>query len=413
MKIALLSEKYTPDVGGLAISTERFARLLSSAGHAHAVRVFAPTSNLSPSEKRILANDQVNVTRFGAHKRVDDTLVNWFELIVEEHHRNPFDVLHAYFLTQAGFIAAYAGKYLDVPSVVSIRGNDIERAVFDPAKFSHVMYALQNATAVTTNARELLVRAKAFFDREIVLIANGIDSDHFKPMEKNFSLAESLGVPSSPWTKAHGDAYEAPMGLKDAEASFVSQPDGLSSGVPVIGFAGELREKKGLKTLLNAYAQINNKHPTALLIAGQVRAGEDQQIVDDFQISNPDSHLIITGQVSPNDLPSYYALMDVLVHPSLRDGMPNALLEAMACGKPVIATPVGGMLDVVKDGENGILVPVNDTDALANAIHELLKHAELRNRLGNSARQTVMAGFSPQTELDANLDVYRRLGLNP
>ena len=354
------------------------------------------------------------MTRFGAHKRVDDTLVDWFELIVEEHHRNPFDVLHAFFLTQAGFIAVYAGKYLDVPSVVSIRGNDIERAVFDPAKFSHVIYTLQNATAVTTNARELLVRAKAFFDREIVLIANGIDSDHFKPMEKNFALAESLGVLSPPpRTKVQGYANEAPLGLKDASASFVYQPDGLSSSVPVIGFAGELREKKGLKTLLTAYAQINKKFPATLFIVGVVRAGEDQQILSEFRISNPDSHLIITGQVSPNDLPLYYALMDVFIHPSLRDGMPNALLEAMACGKPVIATPVGGMLDVVKDRENGIFVRVNDSGALANAIHEVFENAELRNRLGNAARQTVMAGFSPQRELDANLDVYRKLGLNP
>ncbi|MDQ3004001.1 MAG: glycosyltransferase family 4 protein, partial [Chloroflexota bacterium] len=73
MKIALLSEKYTPDIGGLAISTERFARLLSSAGHE--TRVFAPTLNLPPSEQRTLTHSGVNVTRFGAHKRVDDTLV--------------------------------------------------------------------------------------------------------------------------------------------------------------------------------------------------------------------------------------------------------------------------------------------------------------------------------------------------
>jgi hypothetical protein len=67
--------------------------LLSSAGHE--VRVFAPTSNLPASEKRTLRTNKVSVTRFGAHKRVDDTLVDWFELLVEEHKREPFDVLHA------------------------------------------------------------------------------------------------------------------------------------------------------------------------------------------------------------------------------------------------------------------------------------------------------------------------------
>src|SRR5215217_4030520 len=171
MNIALLSEKYTPDIGGLAISTERFARLMSSAGHQ--VRVFCPSLNLPPSEQRTLTHNRVSVTRFGAPKRVDDTLVDWFELLGEEHKRQPFDVLHAYFLTQAGFVATYSGKYLNLPSVVSVRGNDIERAPFDPSKFSHVIYALENANAVTTNASPLIRKAKAFVDREIDLIPNG------------------------------------------------------------------------------------------------------------------------------------------------------------------------------------------------------------------------------------------------
>ena len=71
------------------------------------------------------------------------------------------------------------------------------------------------------------------------------------------------------------------------------------------------------------------------------------------------------------------------------------------------------MLDVVKDGENGIFVPVNDADALAKAIGEVLNNGELRHRLGKAARQTIIDYFPLQKELDANLDVYRRLGLNP
>jgi glycosyltransferase involved in cell wall biosynthesis len=385
MKIALLSEKYTPDIGGLAISTERFARLLSSAGYE--TRVFAPTLNLLPSEKRTLTHSGVSVTRFGAHKRVDDTLVDWFELVVDEHKREPFNVLHAYFLTQAGFVATYAGKYLNIPSVVSMRGNDIDRAAFDPSKFSQVMYTLQNADAITTNANELARKAKAFVeDREVIVIPNGVDSEHFKPLEKNEELIKVLGLNHA--------------------------PGGLSS-LPIAGFVGELREKKGLKTLLNAYAQTNKHLQASLLIVGVVRAGEDKKTLDEFVQANPNAKIVTTGYVSPHDLPAYYSLIDVLLYPSLHDGMPNALLEAMACGKPVIATPVGGILDVIKDGENGILIPVNDGDALANAIHEVLSNAELSNRLGKNARQTIINAFSLQRELDGNLDVYRKLGLNP
>jgi len=393
MKIAFLTEKYTPDIGGLAISTERLARLLTSAGHN--VRLFAPTSSLPPSEKRTLPSSGVSVTRFGAHKRVDDTLVDWFELIVEEHKREPFDVFHAYFLTQAGFVATYAGKYLNVPSVVSIRGNDIERAAFDPSRFSHVMYTLQNADAVTTNASELVKKAKPFVDREIILIPNGVDTEHFKPMERNVMLAEASGL----------HTLESGSLLSDVGQQAVQHRS------RVIGFVGELRAKKGLTTLLRAYAQINKKQSVALLIVGEVRAGNDKEAFDEFRSSNPDSQIIATGYVSHNDLPTYYSLIDIFVHPSLRDGMPNAVLEAMACEKAVIATAVGGTKDILDDGKNGVIVNVNDVDMLAEKILELLDDPEKRKSLGKNARELIVNRFTLEKELIANLDVYRTLGL--
>ena len=385
MKIALLSEKYTPDIGGLAISAARFARLLSSVEHQ--IRVFAPTLNLPASEKRTLPSSGISVTRFGAHKRIDDTLVDWFELIIEEHKHEPFDVLHAYFLTQAGFVAACAGNYLNVPSVVSIRGNDIERAIFDPLRSAHILYALQHAKVVTTNANELAKKAKALIlNLEVTVIPNGIDTEHFRPITRNKALAESLGLIEEGNTE---------------ETSWV------------IGFAGELREKKGLHPLLAAYVQVNKKTPATLLIVGDIRTGEDQQNFQAFKLANPEARIIVTGFVSPNDLPSYYSLMDVFVHPSLRDGLPNALLEAMACEKAVIGTSVGGILDAVSDCENGRLVPAKDSAQLASAINELLSDNEQRKKLGMAARQTIINSFSPHQELQGNLDVYRSLGLNP
>ena len=317
------------------------------------------------------------MNRFGVHKRVDDTLVDWFELIVEEHQREPFDLIHAYFLPMAGFVATYAGKYLGIPSVVSIRGNDIERAAFDPSKFSHVMYTLQNADAMTTNASVLAKKAKAFVDREIHVIPNGIDVERFKPMERNEALAEALGV------------------------------EGQRS--KVIGFVGELREKKGLATLLSGYAQISEKMPAFLLIVGEVREGEDKRLFEEFQITNPKSPITVTGHVPHNDLPAYYSLIDVFAHPSLRDGMPNAVLEAMACGRAVIATPVGGVVDVIEDGKNGVFINVNDADDLAKKFRRLLGDSERRTQLGKNARESIADRFTSMQELQANLDVYRKV----
>ncbi|HNO94378.1 MAG TPA: glycosyltransferase [Anaerolineales bacterium] len=382
MKIALLSEKYTPDLGGLAISTGRLGEMLAAAGHD--IRLFAPTSNLSPTIKQTQRSSGVNVTRFGAHKRVDNTLVDWFELIVEEHKREPFDLIHAYFLPMAGFVGTYAGKYLSIPSVVSIRGNDIERAAFDPSKFSHMMYALQNASAVTTNASILAKKAKAFFDREVHIIPNGIDTERFKPMEKNSVLAEALGLVDE---------------KKKEERKFV------------IGFVGELREKKGLATLLSGYTQITKTMPASLLIVGEVREGEDKKYFEEFKSNNPQLSITVTGHVPHKDLPAYYSLMDVFVHPSLRDGMPNAVLEAMACGVPVIATPVGGALDVLEDGVNGFFVDVNDATQLTEKIAKTLKPLKELESVRRSARETVLHHCTFEEELQANLKIYANLGV--
>lgn len=383
MKIALLSEKYTPDVGGLAISAERLARLLASRGHS--VHVFAPTLGLSGSERRTLNMEGIRLTRFGAHKRVDDTLQAWFELVVEEHRREGFDVLHAYFLVQAGFVAAYAGRYLQMPSIVSARGNDLERAIFDPSRAAHILYALKNASAVTANANELAKKAGALVPGlQVAVIPNGVDTERFQPALRNNALAESLNLIN------HGRAGEASR---------------------VIGFAGELREKKGLQPLLRAYAQVIQHLPAALLIVGEVRAGQDSRALEEFRQLHPECHIIVTGIVPAGDMPAYYSVMDVFVQPSLRDGLPNALLEAMACGNAVVGAAAGGIPDAITDGVDGRLVSTNQSEELAEIIQELLEGKEQRLRLGMAACQTIRSRFTLQQELDGNLAVYRLLGL--
>jgi glycosyltransferase involved in cell wall biosynthesis len=83
----------------------------------------------------------------------------------------------------------------------------------------------------------------------------------------------------------------------------------------------------------------------------------------------------------------------------------------MACEKPVIATPVGGVLDVIHDCENGRIAPVNDVNSLTRIIQEVLSDKSLQKHLGKSARLTVQSKFTLQEELNGNLEVYRTLGL--
>jgi glycosyltransferase involved in cell wall biosynthesis len=163
--------------------------------------------------------------------------------------------------------------------------------------------------------------------------------------------------------------------------------------------------------LLRAYAQIVDSHPAALLIVGGICRGEDRKIFDELKSSIPHAKIVVTGYVSNHDLPSYYLLMDVIVHPSLRDGLPNVLLEAMACGKPVIATPVGGVIDVLDDCRNGRIVPIADVHSLSTVIQEVLSDKIMQAYLGSAARRIIRDRYTFQNELDGNLIVYRKLGI--
>jgi glycosyltransferase involved in cell wall biosynthesis len=117
-----------------------------------------------------------------------------------------------------------------------------------------------------------------------------------------------------------------------------------------------------LRPLLSAYTQVNDKIQATLLIVRDVRAGDNRQIFEEFKQLHPDMQTMVTGYVSPDDLAAYYSFRDVFVQPSLRDGLANALLEAMACEKVVIGPCARGIPDAVSDCENGRLVSTNDAD---------------------------------------------------
>ncbi len=369
MHIALLTDKFPPDAGGLAVSAARLARLLAGAGHR--VRVFAPGTHPAGP-----VSDGIIIHRIAPRKRTDDTLADWFDAVVAAHGAQPFDVLHAYFVATAGYVAAFAGRYLGVPSVVSARGNDVDRAAFDPARSAHLLYALNHAGAVTTNAGDLARKAEALAPGlKVARIPNGVDTERFAPAPPDGTLIRALGL----------------------------------DGVPVIGFVGEARAKKGLAHLLLAFRAVAARRPAALLLVGGVRDGDDRDLLKIFQKQNPSLAVRVVPYMPADALPAHYNLIDVLTLPSLHDGLPNALLEGMACGRAVVAANVGGIPDAVADGENGRLVPPGDVDALAAVLDALLDSSAERTRLGAAARETVMQRYTPTRELEANLRLYDRL----
>ena len=113
-----------------------------------------------------------------------------------------------------------------------------------------------------------------------------------------------------------------------------------------------------------------------------------------------------------DDMPQVLASASVVVLPSYREGLPKVLLEAAACGRPIVATDVPGCREIVRDGINGRLVPPKNPEALAEAITMLLLDPALQARMGALGRAIVVSEFSVEKIVDETLAVYREL-LNP
>lgn len=120
-------------------------------------------------------------------------------------------------------------------------------------------------------------------------------------------------------------------------------------------------------------------------------------------------HFIFAGLVPPLEMPRYVAQMDVLVHLSLREGLPRTLPQALACGKPVVAFDVDGAREVCRDGETGFLVRPGDTTALADAVIRLLQDKTLAARMGAQGRALVREQFTEERMVQQIDDLYRQL----
>jgi glycosyltransferase involved in cell wall biosynthesis len=165
---------------------------------------------------------------------------------------------------------------------------------------------------------------------------------------------------------------------------------GLTAQSPVVMFIGRITHDKGIDILLQAVELLDPGRRPQLLVVGPQDEPDSAPYVDKLRRL---PHVVLTGSTS--DPRPYFRLATLHVLPSLREGFPNVVLEASACGVPTVTTDATGCVDSVRDGVTGLIVPAGDAQALADAMKRLLEDPAEAARMGASAREWVSTEFQP------------------
>ncbi len=280
-------------------------------------------------------------------------------------------VVHNYLL-RANTIGAVAARLARVPVVlVSKRGCHERRGL--ELRGAQLGNALSHC--VTTNAeavREFVHQDESCRLDKMVVIPSGIDTERFQPLD-----------------------------LDDAKERL-----GLRGEDPVVGIVTRMRVRKGVEEFLHAMTIVRERLPgVQVVIVGEVELDDDLRAIAVAGGLNDDLHLL--GRRS--DMPEVLSAFDLFVLSSHDEGMSNAILEAMAMEKPVVATDVGGTGEVVKEGVTGRLVAPKVVEPLAAAIEDVLSNPERMDRMGKAGRLNVVESFSSHSMVRQMESLYERL----
>ncbi len=186
---------------------------------------------------------------------------------------------------------------------------------------------------------------------------------------------------------------------------------------PMILFVGRIDPIKGIDILVKAMAgwPAGGPRPRLLLIGGELDpsgtpTGPLAGVARQVESAGISDDVVFLGSRPQSDLPDFYRAVDVVAVPSLYESFGLVAVEAMACGRPVVASRAGGLAFTIEDGESGILVPASDPVALATALHEVVNDAALRSRLGVAARDAAYP-FSWEAVASGISHILNRLAL--
>jgi len=273
--------------------------------------------------------------------------------------REKFDVVHAHDLW-SNMIGVVAGKLARIPVIITSQRDLSHDAWYKSSRKKWLRRAQRASSAILTNAgmiREGLVRDEELPADKVRVIYNGVDLDGFQ---------------STPSERAR-------------------LFPGMERARLVVLVGNMHTEVKGHPTLIAAAPGIGSRCPEVCFVLvgdGEMRRDFEQAAEN----AGAAPHFLFCGR--RNDVSAILASCDVAVLPSAAEGMPNAVLEYMAAGLPVVATAVGGNLEVIEDGVTGLLVPPGDAVALGNAVARLLENPAFAERLAQNGRELVERKFS-------------------
>jgi glycosyltransferase involved in cell wall biosynthesis len=285
--------------------------------------------------------------------------IGWFFQLVKFLRRERIDIVHAFDFYTAVF-AVPAARWAGVPVVLASR----RELAGDRSRWQQraIRLACHLSTGIVANSRAAGSCLTGFGyvpAEKITVVPNSIDPEEFRPARKAADTRQSLG---------------------------------LAPEVPLVGILGALRPEKDQATFIRAAHQIAQSSPAAsFLLIGE---GNERPRLESLARA-----LGIAGRVifagDRHDVADLLAALDVFVLSSSTESFPNAILEAMVVGRPVVATNIGGIPEVVEDGKCGFLVPVGDAAAMARSVEQLLHDPALRRSMGDAGRARVLAEFTP------------------
>ena len=382
----MLCERFPPDLGGLAISGARTAGALAKLGLE--VEVVAWTKACPPGALESAPGGElhpsaagVRVHRVGLYASQDFSMQHTLNVLEWLHQERQFEAVWGHYLFPAGFMATFFAGLHKLPVAVSARGNDVDRAAFPPGDFARLLWTLERSSVITSVSADLGRKISVLLGRNpaLELVPNVVDPSVFAPGAPPAGLRERLGI----------------------------RPDEA-----VLCFSGELRQKKGFPFLLEALLEVRRTRPACLLVVGEVRPREQSRLAS-FAADHPEAaaRIVVTGRIqTPREVAEHLRLADVFLQPSLWEGMPNALLEAMACGLCVLASDAGGIPETLTHQETGFLLPRHQLHRLGEAACEILDlDPAARLALGARARAHVEVAHAPQVEAERLSAVLARL----